>query len=249
MLARQAGADVVVVDIGVDHDFGGIEGLEVKKVVNGTKNMLEGPAMTREEAQKCVEVGIALANEYADKDCNIMGTGEMGIGNTTPSSAICSVITGLPVPEVTGRGTGITDSAFEGKVKAIEKAIAINSPDPSDGLDVLAKVGGAEIGGIAGLCLGAASRKLPVVVDGFISTAGALIAYVLEPTCAQYMFAAHRSVEIGQRAMLERMGLRPLLEFDMRLGEGHRCRPGNDAYRVRPQDIQGNGDLCGGWSL
>ncbi len=220
VLARQAGADVVVVDIGVDHDFGGIEGLEVKKVVNGTKNMLEGPAMTREEAQKCVEVGIALANEYADKDCNIMGTGEMGIGNTTPSSAICSVITGLPVPEVTGRGTGITDSAFEGKVKAIEKAIAINSPDPSDGLDVLAKVGGAEIGGIAGLCLGAASRKLPVVVDGFISTAGALIAYVLEPTCAQYMFAAHRSVEIGQRAMLERMGLRPLLEFDMRLGEG-----------------------------
>jgi nicotinate-nucleotide--dimethylbenzimidazole phosphoribosyltransferase len=220
VLARHAGAEVAVIDIGVDHNFGGPEGLIERKVVSGTKNILEGPAMTREEATKCLEVGISLAHEYADKGYQIFGTGEMGIGNTTPSSAICSVITGMPVPEVTGRGTGITDSAFEGKVMAIEKAIAVNKPDPADGIDVLAKVGGAEIGGIAGLCLGAAARKVAVVVDGFISTAGALIAYVLEPTCAQYMFAAHRSVEIGHRAMLERMGLRPILEFDMRLGEG-----------------------------
>jgi len=220
VLSRHAGAEVAVIDIGVDHDFGNPEGLIERKVVSGTKNILEGPAMTREEATKCLEVGISLANEYADKGYQIFGTGEMGIGNTTPSSAICSVITDMPVPEVTGRGTGITDSVFEGKVKAIEKAIAVNKPDPSDGIDVLAKVGGAEIGGIAGLCLGAAARKVPVVIDGFISTAGALIAYVLEPTCSQYMFAAHRSVEVGHRAMLDRMGLRPILEFDMRLGEG-----------------------------
>jgi nicotinate-nucleotide--dimethylbenzimidazole phosphoribosyltransferase len=220
VLARHAGAEVAVVDIGVDHDFGSPEGLIERKVLRGTKNMLEGPAMSREEAIKCVEAGIALAVEYGKRGYKMLGTGEMGIANTTPSSAIASVMTGRPVSEVTGRGTGIDDERFKNKVKVIERAIELNRPDPTDALDVLAKVGGAEIGGIAGLCLGAAASRLPVVVDGFISTAGALIAHALEPRAAEYMFAAHRSVETGHAAMLEKMGLRPMLDLDMRLGEG-----------------------------
>jgi len=220
VLARQAGADVAVVDVGVDYDFENAEGMHHMKVLQGTGNILDGPAMTPEEAEKCVEVGIALAKEYKSKGYNLLGTGDMGIGNTTPSSAICSCITGLPVKDVTGRGTGIDDEALKGKVNAIEKALSLNKPDPRDGLDVLAKVGGAEIGAIAGLCLGAAAEGLPVVVDGFISTAGALIAHTIEPGVAEYMFSAHRSVEIGQGAMLEKMGLEPIVDLGMRLGEG-----------------------------
>jgi nicotinate-nucleotide--dimethylbenzimidazole phosphoribosyltransferase len=220
VLARHAGADVVVVDMGVDYEFEHAPGLVHAKVMRGTKNMLEGPAMTRAEAEQCVETGIRLAHEYADKGYKIFGTGDMGIGNTTPSAAICSVITGRPVEEVTGRGTGIGDAALAGKVAAIRQAIEVNQPDPADAMDVLAKVGGTEIGGIAGLCIGAAERRVPVVVDGFISTAGALIAHTLEPRVAQYMFAAHRSVEIGHMAMLNRMGVEPILDLGMRLGEG-----------------------------
>jgi nicotinate-nucleotide--dimethylbenzimidazole phosphoribosyltransferase len=218
VLARHAGADVVVVDVGVDHDFGGIEGLHHRKVVRGTANILEGPAMSRAEAEKCIQVGADCAERYGDS--HIFGTGDMGIGNTTPSSAIASVLTGRPVVEVTGRGTGISDEALARKVRVIEEAVRVNRPDPADPVDVLAKVGGAEIGAIAGLCLGAASRRVPVVVDGFISTAGALIAHALEPRVRDYIFAAHRSVEQGHRVMLEQMGLRPILELDMRLGEG-----------------------------
>ena len=225
VLARHAGADVAVIDIGVDYDFGDVADLISKKVISGTRNMLKGPAMTRKEAEKCVEAGIGLAYEYAEKykkkgQCPLFGTGDMGIGNTTPSSAIASVLTGRPVGEVTGRGTGITDAALKAKVAVIEKAIALNRPDPADPLDVLAKVGGAEIGGIAGICIGGAALKIPVVVDGFISTAGALIAYCLEPKVRDYMFSAHMSQEIGHRAMLEKMGLRPILNLDLRLGEG-----------------------------
>jgi nicotinate-nucleotide--dimethylbenzimidazole phosphoribosyltransferase len=220
VLARQAGAEVVVVDIGVDYDFGGVDGLRHMKVVRGTRNMRRGAAMTREEAQKCVEAGIALANEYADKGYGLFGTGEMGIANTTPSAAIASVITGRSVADVTGRGTGIGDEALNNKIAVIEDAIRINRPDPSDAMDVLAKIGGAEIAGIAGLCLGAAARRVPVVIDGFISTAGALIAREMAPLTAEYLFAAHRSVEIGHGAMLDRMGLRHILNLDLRLGEG-----------------------------
>ena len=220
VLARQAGAEVAVVDAGVDYDFEGAEGMHHMKVVRGTRNMLEGPVMTREEAEKCIEVGIALASEYRAKGYTLMGTGDMGIGNTTPSSAICACITGLAVKDVTGRGTGIDDKTLKGKISAIQKALEVNKPDPLDGIDVLSKVGGAEIGAIAGLCLGAAAEGVPVVVDGFISTAGALIAYTIEPKTAEYMFSAHRSVEIGQGAMLERMGLVPIVDLGMRLGEG-----------------------------
>jgi len=234
VLARHAGADVVAVDIGVDYDFvgtgfalpycrGGSRTAPTfisKKIMMGTRNMRNGPAMTRDEAIRCVEVGIKLANEYAEKGYKIFGTGDMGVGNTTPSSAIAAVLIDKPVVEVTGRGTGIGDIALRKKIEVIEDAIAINKPDPSDPIDVLAKVGGAEIGGIAGLIIGAASNRIPVVVDGFISTAGALIAYCMEPKTKDYMFAAHNSVEIGHKAMLDKMGLQPILDLNLRLGEG-----------------------------
>jgi len=237
VLARHAGAEVIVIDIGVDFDFvnppsfpfnkGGQEGdykngglFISKKVISGTKNMRKGPAMTRQEAEKCIEVGINLANEYAKKGYKIFATGEMGIANTTPSSAIAAVLTGRSVSEVTGKGTGIGDDALKNKVKVIENSIALNNPDPDDPVDVLSKVGGAEIGGIAGLIIGAAANRIPVVIDGFISTAGALIAYCIEPKTGDYMFAAHNSVEVGHKAILEKIGLRPILDLDLRLGEG-----------------------------
>lgn len=220
VLARHAGAEVVVIDIGVDCDFGDIGGLMKMKVLRGTANMAKIPAMTRDEAVRTVEIGIELAQGYAKRGYKIFGTGEMGIGNTTPASAIAAVLTGRPVSEVTGKGTGITDEALQNKVSVIERAIGVNRPDPKDPMDVLAKVGGAEIGGIAGLILGAAEQRIPVVIDGFISTAGALIAFALEPKTKDYMFAAHNSVEKGHRIILDAMGLRPILDLDMRLGEG-----------------------------
>ncbi len=229
VLARHAGAEVVVVDIGVDHDFGnnphlakaGEGGFFIsRKIVSGTKNMRKGPAMTRDEAVKCIDVGIEMANGYAKRGYKIFGTGDMGIANTTPSSAIAAVMTGKPVEEITGRGTGINDDTWKNKVQVIKDAIALNKPDPADPLDVLSKVGGAEIGGIAGLIIGAAANKTPVIVDGFISTAGALIAYSIEPKTKDYMFAAHMSQEIGHKVMLEKIGLRPILDLDLRLGEG-----------------------------
>lgn len=227
VLARHAGAEVVVVDIGVDFDFEALREdaqtlvpFQIKKVVRGTKNMRKGPAMSRQEAERSIETGIRLAEEYAEKGYKIMGTGEMGIANTTPSSAIAAVLTGRSVTDLTGRGTGINDEALNNKIRVIEDSISVNKPDPNDPVDVLSKVGGAEIGGIAGLIIGAAAMKIPVVIDGFISTAGALIAHSLEPRTKDYMFAAHTSVEKGHKAMLERIGLKPILDLDMRLGEG-----------------------------
>ncbi len=220
VLARHAGADVVVIDIGVDHNFGEVEGLLHMKVIRGTKNFTKGPAMRRDEALKTIEVGIRLAEAYVKKGYRLFGTGEMGIGNTTPSSAVATVLTGRPVEEVTGRGTGISDEALKRKIQVIKRGIDVNKPDPADPVDVLSKLGGAEIGGIAGLILGAAAHRIPVVIDGFISTAGALIAYCLKPEVRDYMFAAHNSVEIGHKAMLEKMGLKPILNLDLRLGEG-----------------------------
>jgi nicotinate-nucleotide--dimethylbenzimidazole phosphoribosyltransferase len=182
--------------------------------------MRKGPAMTREEAVKCIDVGMALATEYAEKGYNIFGTGDMGIANTTPSAAITAVLTEKSVEDITGRGTGINDEALHNKIQVIKDAIELNKPDAIDAIDVLAKVGGAEIGGIAGLILGAAANKVPVVIDGFISTAGALIAYSINPKSRDYMFAAHKSREIGHAAMLDKMGLRPIIDLDLRLGEG-----------------------------
>ncbi|HSC71690.1 MAG TPA: nicotinate-nucleotide--dimethylbenzimidazole phosphoribosyltransferase [Candidatus Methylomirabilis sp.] len=220
VLARHAGVEVRVVDVGVDYDFGTVPGLIVRKVARGTRNFAKGPAMERAEAVAAIEVGIELARQAAADGVAMAGTGEMGIGNTTPSSAIIAALSGRSPREVTHRGTGINDAALENKLRVIERGLALNRPDPADPLDVLAKVGGLEIAGIAGLVLGCAACRIPVVIDGFISTAGALIAVELHPHVRDYLFAAHQSVEIGHRFMLERIGVEPILDLRMRLGEG-----------------------------
>lgn len=219
VLARHVGARVVVVDMGV---AAGVEHQELmnKKVDYGTNNITRGPAMSREQAVRSIEAEIEVFEEELRKGMDVVGTGDMGIGNTTPSSAIIAAITGEKVEKVTGRGTGIDDFTLETKIRAIKKALEINSPDKNDPLDVLAKVGGFEIGGLAGVVLGAAAHRIPVITDGFISTAGALLATELAPLAKQYIIASHNSVEMGHRVMLERMGLEPLLDLNMRLGEG-----------------------------
>lgn len=220
VLSRHIGAEVKVVDIGVDYDFGDLAGLIHRKVRRGTANIAGGPAMEKREAQKAIEIGNDLAEEARRDGADIIGTGDMGIGNTTPSSAITAVVTGRSVEEVTGRGTGISDETLRKKVKVIERAIKVNRPDPHNPLDVLSKVGGLEIAGIAGLIIGSAERRIPIVLDGFISGASALIAYCLEPGVKDYIFASHLSQEGGHRAILDRIGLKPLLDLNLRLGEG-----------------------------
>ena len=220
VLARHVDAAVRVVDIGVDHDFEGLEGLIHKKVLHGTRNLALGPAMTRQEALVAMEEGCALAQGAASEGADILGTGDMGIGNTTPSSAIAAVMTGKAVSTVTGKGAGLDAKGLQRKVRVIEQAIALNRPDAKDPLDVLTKVGGLEIAAIAGFLLGAASRRVPVVVDGFISTAGALIAASLHPCLVDYVCISHLSAEKGHRIMCAEMGWKPLLELDLRLGEG-----------------------------
>lgn len=221
-LARVAGARLTVVDMGVATDLSGLAAsghLVSKRVGPGTRNIAEGPAMSREAAVRCLEAGIEIAHDLAPST-DLFGTGDMGIGNTTPSSAIVALLTGSGVEEATGRGTGIDEAQFRHKVEVIQQALTVNRPNPGDALDVLAKLGGFEIGGIAGLILGAAAWQRPVVVDGFISTAGALIAQGLAPTSAAYMIAAHQSCEPGHRLALAHLGKRPLLDLDLRLGEG-----------------------------
>ena len=220
VLARHVGAEVRVVDVGVDFDFEPAPGLIIRKVAKGTRNFAKGSAMTREEAVAAIEVGIELADQAKREGVSMVGTGEMGIGNTSPSSAIIAALARCAVREVTHRGTGINDEALERKIAVIQAGLALNKPDPEDPLDVLAKVGGLEIAGIAGLVLGAAANRIPVVVDGFISTAGALIASEMHKSVRDYIFAAHSSVEIGHRMMLERIGVQPILDLQLRLGEG-----------------------------
>jgi len=220
VLARQAGARVVVLDAGVASDLPSHPDLFNCKVAPGTANFAQGPAMSREQAVQAIEAGIAAVEREYAKGLDMVGTGDMGIGNTTPSSAICSTITGASVDEVTGRGTGIDDATRQHKVQVIQRGLEVNNPDSNDALDVLAKVGGFEIGAIAGVILGAAARRLPVLVDGFISTAGALIAAGLAPLSKDYMIAAHRSVEPGHRIMQEYLSLEPIFTLDLRLGEG-----------------------------
>jgi nicotinate-nucleotide--dimethylbenzimidazole phosphoribosyltransferase len=225
VLARQANARVTVVDIGVNFDFDSVEtrhgaSLQIRKIMRGTRNMAREAAMTCEQAEQAIQVGMDVVQSEIAKGLDIVATGDMGIGNTTPSAAIVSVITGEPVARVTGRGTGVDEAGLQRKVAMIEKAIAINKPDPKNPMDVLSKVGGLEIAGIAGVIIGAASGGIPVVIDGFISGAAALIAYQLAPEVKPYLIAAHQSVEIGHRVMLEHIGLHPLLNMDLRLGEG-----------------------------
>lgn len=220
VLARHAGARVVVVDMGVAADIEAEEGLVKKKVAYGTRNMAREPAMTREQAVEAIEAGIEVFEKEFKRGVDIAGVGDMGIGNTTPSAAICAAITRRAVEEVTGRGTGIDDEAWKRKVEVIKRALEVNRPDPSDAIDVLAKVGGYEIAGIAGVALAAAAHRVAVVIDGFIATAGALIAGEIAPLAKQYMIASHLSQEVGHRVMLEHLGLKPLLNLNLRLGEG-----------------------------
>lgn len=220
VLARHGCIDVRVVDMGVDHYFGLLPGLITRKIAMGTANFTQGPAMSREQAIAAIEAGIGIACRGAKEGAAMIGTGEMGIGNTTPASAIIAAISGKKAQEVTHRGTGINDSALENKIRVIEQGLEVNRPIPTDPIDVLAKVGGLEIGGIAGLVLGCAANHIPVVIDGFISTAGALIASELHPDVKDYLFASHRSVEIGHGIMLELLGAEPILDLGMRLGEG-----------------------------
>ena len=223
VLARRANARVIVVDMGVAADLSDIAAagkIVSKRIAPGTRNLAEGPAMSRDQALKSIHAGIEAVEEAANEGLDLLGLGDMGIGNTTPSSAIAAALTGRSAREVTGKGAGIDYAALERKIRVIEKGLELNRPDLNDPIDVLAKVGGFEIGGIAGCVLAGADRKIPVIIDGLISTAGALIAWELCPHCGDYMIAAHRSVEVGQAAMFEKIGLSPLLDLGMRLGEG-----------------------------
>lgn len=219
VLAKHAGARVVVVDIGVavPVDFPGV--LQ-RKVRPGTGNIARGPAMTREEAVKALEVGIEVAQSEIERGADLLSTGEMGIGNTTPSSAILAVFGGYTAEEVAGRGTLVNDEVMKRKIKAIASALEVNRPNPDDALDVLAKVGGLEIAGLAGVILGAAAGRRPVLIDGFITTAAALVAYKLQPKAREFMIATHLSGEQGHHLMLEQLNLSPMIHMRMRLGEG-----------------------------
>jgi len=220
VLGKHVGARVIVVDMGVAAGLPEHPDMVCKMMGLGTENMAKGPAMTREQATGCVQMGIDVVEDEIAKGLDIVGTGDMGIGNTTASSAVCAVITGESVENVTGRGTGLDDEGVAHKVRVIQKALEVNKPDPKDAIDVLAKVGGFEIGGIAGVILGAAAHRVPVMIDGFISGAGALIAAGLCSQAKDYMIAAHTSVEIGHRAILKHLGVTSYLDLNMRLGEG-----------------------------
>ncbi|HEX9444145.1 MAG TPA: nicotinate-nucleotide--dimethylbenzimidazole phosphoribosyltransferase [Candidatus Binatia bacterium] len=220
VLARHAGVDVRVVDAGVDHDFPPLENLRALNIRRGTDNFARGPALARAEAERSVEAGLGLAEEAAREKPLLLGVGEMGIANSTAAAAILCALTGAAPRDVTGRGTGVDEAGWARKVAAIENGLELNRPDARDPLDVLTKVGGLEIGAMAGAILGAAAFGVPMVLDGYISGAAALLAHRLCPGVKDYLFAAHLSAENGHRAMLNEIGLSPLLDLGMRLGEG-----------------------------
>ncbi len=220
-LGRHIGATVRAADMGVNYDFDPTLPIFHKKVRKGTSNMAVGPAMSRDEAVKAIESGIEIVNElFAEAPVDILGTGDMGIGNTTPSSAIVAAFSGIAVEQLTGRGAGLDDDGLKNKIEVIKRALSVNRPDPEDGIDVLSKVGGFEIGGLAGLVIGAASKGIPVVCDGLISTAGAMIACKVAPKAKEYLFASHKSVEAGHKYMHEWLGMEPVIDLGFRLGEG-----------------------------
>jgi nicotinate-nucleotide--dimethylbenzimidazole phosphoribosyltransferase len=220
VLARQIGARMIVVDMGVAVDIPDHSRLLKSKIDYGTKNITRGPAMTSEQAWQCIQSGRSILSDQAHQGLDIIAAGDMGIGNTTPSAAIAAAITGRDPGEIVGRGTGVDDDGLERKISAVRRALEINQPDPDDGLDILASVGGFEIGGLTGVILEAAGRRIPVVIDGFISTAAAMLAVKLAPWARDYLFSAHLSRETGHRDMLDWLELNPLLQLDLRLGEG-----------------------------
>lgn len=219
-IGKVSGAKITAVDIGIKGDLLGERGVIHRKVKHGTDNMTKGPAMTREEAIRSIEVGIEMANREAENGIQLIGTGEMGICNTTSSTAILSVLKNCDPLEITGKGAGVGPGGIEHKASVIRQAIEKNQPNPNDGIDVLSKVGGLEIGGMAGVMLGAAANRIPVVVDGYISTVAALIAIAIEPKVQQYLIASHASAEPGGRLASELLGIEPMLTMEMCLGEG-----------------------------
>lgn len=220
VLARCAGAEVTVIDIGMKEELKDAEGLVQKNVKRASDDISRGPAMTIDEAERAIMVGFEMAKQAHERGMALLGTGDMGIGNTTPSSAIFSALLPAEVEEVTGKGTGLDPDAIRHKMEVIKKALEVNSKNLTDSISTLASVGGLEIAGICGLCIGGAVFRIPVVVDGFISSAGALVAIRLNPIVKQYLFFSHCSSEKGHRVLFRKEGLRPLLDLDMRLGEG-----------------------------
>jgi nicotinate-nucleotide--dimethylbenzimidazole phosphoribosyltransferase len=220
VLARDCGARVVVADFGVASSVAHSETLIRCSLGAGTANMTRGPAMSHEQAEAAIEHGARLAMDAIDAGADLVATGDMGIGNTTAASAITAAITGAPAEVVTGRGTGVDDDGWRRKLDAVRRALAVNRPDPRDGVDVLAKVGGFEIGGLVGVILGGAARRVPVALDGFIAGAAALVAATLAPASVHAMFASHRSAEPGHDHALAHLGLVPYLDLGLRLGEG-----------------------------
>ena len=220
VLARHVDARVLVVDMGVAVDIPDAPGLVRRKVAYGTRNFAVEPAMTHVQAEQALQAGIEVATLEIEEGANLIATGDMGIGNTTASTAIVAALTGLPVRKLTGRGAGLDDKGLEHKINIIERALELHKPDPLDAFDVICKVGGFEIAGLAGVIIGAASKRVAVVIDGFISGAAALIAAGLVPAVKQYLIASHRSVEIGHQAALNKLGLHPLFDLNLRLGEG-----------------------------
>ncbi|WP_168119442.1 nicotinate-nucleotide--dimethylbenzimidazole phosphoribosyltransferase [Paenibacillus sp. HB172176] len=219
VLARQASAEVICVDIGVAEELEHPK-LVSRKLMKGTSNMAVGTAMSRETAIAAILIGVAIVEEAVERGVRMFATGEMGIGNTTASAAITSILAGLPPEHTVGRGTGIDDETLLHKIKIVERSIAVNRPDSDDGIDVLSKVGGLEIAGLVGVILGAAANRCPVVIDGYISSAAAIVASRLSSHAHAYMIASHLSQEKGHGKLLETIGLTPLLQLDMRLGEG-----------------------------
>lgn len=220
VFARHVGAELQVVDMGVDYDFGSAAGLVNRKVARGTANLAAGPAMTMGQAVQALEAGIGLAEEAARDGVGLLGTGEMGIANTTPATALFAAFLGLAPADITGRGTGVDDQGLQHKIAVIQRGLEVNCVALGDPLSTLAALGGYEIAGIAGLVLGGAARRVPVVVDGFISTAGALAAMRIRPLVSDYIFFSHLSEERGHRVVMKALADKPILDLHMRLGEG-----------------------------
>jgi len=219
VFTKHSGSTIVVVDIGVDDDID-CKGIINRKIRKGTWNIAKGPAMTREEAITAMETGIRIVKKLYEGGVNLLGTGEMGIGNTTTSSAIATVLIGSELDDMVGKGAGLTNEGLDNKIRIIQRAIKINNPDPRDAIDVLAKLGGFDIAGLAGCFIGAAACRIPILIDGFISAAAALVAIKIKPEVKDFIFPSHGSAEPGSKKIMESLGFEPMLNLEMRLGEG-----------------------------
>lgn len=221
-LSKAAGADVIVVDLGIE-DFEGHPDIIDRRISNGTRNLMQVAAMSYDQALESIQIGINLGEEMIRQGYTVLGTGELGMGNTTTSALVIKALTGAPTDQVLGLGSGVDDRHLANKRQVIDQAMTVRRPDKNDPVDILAKLGGYDIGAIAGVFIAGAAHDIPVVIDGIISAAGALLAYSLQPACKDYMFPSHIAKENGNRVAVEAMGLKGYLDLDMRLGEGSGC--------------------------